>query len=42
MDGLALQRDETARSRAVPWITRIEFRTEYEPVQRQEKEIEGV
>ena len=39
MDGLALQRDETARSRAVPWITRIEFRTEYEPVQRQEKEI---
>ncbi len=36
-NGLQIQNEFTNRERSVPWITRIEFRTEYERVKREEK-----
>ncbi len=36
-NGLQIQNEFTNRERSVPWITRIEFRTEYEKVKREEK-----
>ncbi len=36
-NGLQIQNEETNRMRSIPWITHIEFRTEYEKVTREEK-----
>jgi len=37
-NGLQIQNEETMRARSVPWITHIEFRTEYEKQTREEKQ----